>query len=121
MKNFKNLSLAACAVMAVAATAFTTNGETTTEKKNAETTAPKATTMSTVSNNNEDMVIAFAPQTPTVKFVKTKNRCKKSLCKCSGYWGIKHDAGTYEGYCRNTDGYGHSCGHGPRDHGLRQY
>lgn len=58
-------------------------------------------------------------QTRTTKFVKTSYRC--TACKCSGYHGIKHDAGTYEGRCSNSDGYGHSCGHGPEKHGLRKY
>ncbi len=30
-------------------------------------------------------------------FVKTKNKCHKSNCSCSGYWGYKHGNGTYEG------------------------
>ena len=58
-------------------------------------------------------------QTRTTKFVKTNFKCKS--CKCSGYYGIKHDAGTYEGNCSNSDGYGHSCGHGPEKHGLRRF
>ena len=53
------------------------------------------------------------------KFVKTKNRCSK--CSCSGYWGYKHQNGTYEGNCSNTDKYGHKCGHGPEKHGLRKW
>ena len=53
------------------------------------------------------------------KFVKTKNRCTKSNCSCTGYWGYKHLNGTYEGNCSNTDGHGHTCGHGPEKHGLK--
>lgn len=55
------------------------------------------------------------------KFVKTKNKCTKSNCSCSGYWGYKHDNGTYEGACSNTDGHGHTCGHGPEKHGLKKW
>ena len=54
-------------------------------------------------------------------FVKTSYRCGRGSCKCSGYWGIKHHNGTYEGSCRNSDGYGHTCGHSPKDHGLRTW
>ncbi|MGM9869256.1 MAG: hypothetical protein ACI30R_06485 [Sodaliphilus sp.] len=52
-------------------------------------------------------------------FVKTSARCSK--CKCSGYWGYKHQNGTYEGSCSNSDGWGHRCGHGPEKHGLRKW
>ena len=62
-----------------------------------------------------------ASSVKTKKFVKTKNKCTKGNCKCSGYWGYKHDNGTYEGACSNTDGYGHTCGHGPEKHGLRKW
>lgn len=55
----------------------------------------------------------------TKKFVKTKNRCSK--CSCSGYWGYKHLNGTYEGACSNSDGHGHTCGHGPEKHGLKKW
>ncbi len=58
---------------------------------------------------------------PTTRFVKTSNRCSHSNCSCSGYWGLKHDNGTYEGACSNTDGHGHTCGHGPEKHGLRRW
>lgn len=54
------------------------------------------------------------------KFVKTESQCAKSNCSCSGYWGYKHQNGTYEGACYNTDGYGHTCGHGPEKHGLKK-
>lgn len=54
-------------------------------------------------------------------FVKTKNKCQKSNCSCSGYWGYKHGNGTYEGNCQNTDGHGNSCGHGPEKHGLKKW
>lgn len=53
-------------------------------------------------------------------FVKTKNKCSK-CSGCSGYWGYKHGNGTYEGRCSNTDGHGHTCGHGPEKHGLRKW
>lgn len=64
---------------------------------------------------------ATASATKTKKFVKTKNKCTKSNCSCSGYWGYKHDNGTYEGACSNTDGHGHTCGHGPEKHGLKKW
>lgn len=81
------------------------------------------------------MVQSFAVQEPTSsnepgvtpssavtkRFVKTSYRCTKSNCSCSGYWGYKHDNGTYEGACSNTDGHGHTCGHGPEKHGLRKW
>ncbi len=62
-----------------------------------------------------------ASSVSTRKFVKTKNRCRHSNCSCSGYWGYKHDNGTYEGVCSNTDGHGHTCGHGPEKHGLKKW
>lgn len=52
-------------------------------------------------------------------FVKTKFRCDK--CSCSGYWGYRHDNGTYEGNCSNTDSWGHTCGHSPQHHGLQNW
>ena len=58
---------------------------------------------------------------PRPKFVKTSSRCSNSNCSCSGYWGYKHQNGTYEGSCSNTDGHGHTCGHGPEKHGLRKW
>lgn len=64
---------------------------------------------------------ATASTVKTKKFVKTKNKCTKSNCSCSGYWGYKHDNGTYEGACSNTDGHGHTCGHGPEKHGLKKW
>lgn len=64
---------------------------------------------------------ATASTAKTKKFVKTKNKCTKSNCSCSGYWGYKHDNGTYEGACSNTDGHGHTCGHGPEKHGLKKW
>lgn len=54
------------------------------------------------------------------KFEKTRNKCSK-CSGCSGYWGYKHDNGTYEGACSNTDGHGHTCGHGPEKHGLKKW
>lgn len=62
---------------------------------------------------------ASASSTQTKKFVKTKNKCTK--CSCSGYWGYKHQNGTYEGACSNTDSHGHTCKHGPEKHGLRKW
>ncbi|MBQ9664892.1 MAG: hypothetical protein IJV33_00270 [Bacteroidaceae bacterium] len=53
--------------------------------------------------------------------MKTRNKCTNGNCQCRGYWGKKHDSGTYEGRCSNSDGFGHPCGHGPEKHGLRKY
>ena len=55
----------------------------------------------------------------TTSLVQTNASCDE--CGCSGYRGIKHDAGTYEGDCSHSDGYGHTCRHSPTHHGLRQY
>ena len=60
-------------------------------------------------------------QSKTYKYVKTRNKCTNGNCQCRGYWGKKHDSGTYEGRCSNSDGFGHPCGHGPEKHGLRKY
>lgn len=62
---------------------------------------------------------AFASNGNSKTFVKTKNKCSK--CSCSGYWGYKHQNGTYEGDCSNTDGYGHKCGHRSVKHGLKKW
>lgn len=71
--------------------------------------------------NSVNAPSATASSVTTKKFVKTSNRCTKSNCSCSGYRGYKHDNGTYEGACSNTDGHGHTCGHGPEKHGLRKW
>lgn len=68
-------------------------------------------------NNGNGSNISFGAS--TTKFVKTNAPCDE--CSCSGYWGIKHDSGAYEGDCQNTDQWGHRCGHSPRHHGLKQY
>ncbi|MDE6271582.1 MAG: hypothetical protein K2M31_01065 [Muribaculaceae bacterium] len=86
------LAVAAVATITLASQSFTTN---------AKTDVPS-------SYNN-------------VTFVKTHARCGKSNCSCSGYWGYKHQNGTYEGACSNTDGHGHTCGHSPQSHGLRAW
>lgn len=54
------------------------------------------------------------------KFEKTRHKCSK-CSGCTGYWGYKHQNGTYEGNCSNSDGHGHTCGHGPEKHGLRKW
>lgn len=57
---------------------------------------------------------------PSSWFKKTNNKCR--VCSgCTGYWGIYHQNGTYEGSCKNSDGWGHTCGHGPEKHGLRRW
>lgn len=52
------------------------------------------------------------------KIVRTKNKCSHSGCHCSGFVGELSPAGIYKGSCQNTDGWGHTCGHSPREHGL---
>lgn len=69
------------------------------------------------SNNGNGSNISFDAN--STKLVKTDAECEK--CSCSGYRGKKHDSGTYEGDCQNTDQWGHRCGHSPSDHGLKQY
>lgn len=68
-----------------------------------------------VSNGGSN--ISFGSRSTSV--VQTNAAC--DACSCSGYKGIKHDAGTYEGDCSHSDGWGHRCGHSPSHHGLRQY
>jgi len=52
--------------------------------------------------------------------VQTTAGCDE--CGCTGYKGIKHHSnGTYEGACIHSDGYGHTCGHGPEKHGLKKW
>lgn len=60
-----------------------------------------------------------SPSFKNTKPVKTNAKCNK--CSCSGYQGIYHTNGTYEGNCSNTDQWGHRCGHGPEAHGLRKW
>lgn len=73
--------------------------------------APASTSTSTTTTSTSSA--------STKKFVKTKNKCSK--CSCSGYWGYKHNNGTYEGACSNRDSHGHTCGHGSEKHGLRKW
>lgn len=70
--------------------------------------------------------ISFTSQSRTTTFKKTHNKCRRcrgcgGTSGCTGYWGIYHDNGTYEGPCRNRDGCGYTCNHGPEDHGLRRW
>lgn len=95
------ITKASVAIVAVVGIAFMVQSFTTPEPTS--TAAPAATSSS------------------AKKFVKTKNKCTKSNCSCSGYWGYKHDNGTYEGAFSNTDGHGHTCGHGPEKHGLKKW
>lgn len=71
--------------------------------------------------NNRYSGPSFKGQTSWFK--KTSNKCR--TCKggngCSGYWGIYHTNGTYEGRCSNSDGWGHTCGHSPEHHGLKSW
>lgn len=101
--NIKRISKVLTAVAAVVGIAFMAQSFATPEPSSSN--VPSATTSST----------------NTKKFVKTKNKCTKSNCSCSGYWGYKHQNGTYEGACSNTDGHGHTCGHGPEKHGLKKW
>ncbi len=101
--NIKRITKAFAAIVAVVAIAFMVQSF----------TAPDPTFTSTPA--------ASSSSANTKRFVKTKNRCTKSNCSCSGYWGYKHDNGTYEGACSNTDGHGHTCGHGPEKHGLKKW
>ena len=57
----------------------------------------------------------------TRKLVQTDASCDNGACQCRGYKGYKHDNGTYEGLCQNSDGYGHTCRHSPEKHGLRSW
>lgn len=57
--------------------------------------------------------------TARASFKKTSYRCDK--CSCKGYWGYKHNNGTYEGNCSNRDAGGHTCRHSPQHHGLRKW
>ena len=71
-----------------------------------------------------DDTYEYAPYNPSFQgnsrtFVKTSYRCED--CSCDGYYGYKHQNGTYEGKCSNTDKWGHTCGHSPEDHGLRSW
>ncbi len=78
-----------------------------------------ALTIDTSKQSETPSFAASASLANTKKFVKTKNKCSK--CSCSGYWGYKHDNGTYEGACSNTDKWGHKCGHDPEKHGLKKW
>lgn len=44
--------------------------------------------------------------------------CKEGGCQCDGYMGTITPSGNYKGKCINSDGWGHTCGHSPSDHGL---
>lgn len=74
----------------------------------------------TAPSQSEVQALSSSSATTNIKkFVKTKNKC--STCSCSGYWGYKHDNGTYEGSCSNTDKWGYKCSHGPEKHGLKKW
>lgn len=54
------------------------------------------------------------------KYVYVKGaKCTKGGCHCDGYKGVQTSTGLYKGACQNTDGWGHTCGHSPKDHGLQ--
>lgn len=46
--------------------------------------------------------------------------CKHSGCYCSEYHGKQTSTGQYKGKCTNTNGWGHTCGHSPEEHGLNK-
>ena len=70
-------------------------------------------------DNNTQTSVPTATGDKYRSFVKTSARCGK--CSCTGYWGYRHNNGTYEGSCQNSDGHGHTCGHSPQNHGLRAW
>ena len=54
-----------------------------------------------------------------MKLVKVNGAaCKSPGCHCKAYIGYQSPAGGYHGPCQNTNGWGHKCGHSPREHGL---
>lgn len=57
----------------------------------------------------------------TTMLVQTNAECHYGSCECSGYKGIRHDNDTFEGACQHSDGFGHTCGHGPDKHGLKKW
>ena len=44
--------------------------------------------------------------------------CRDAGCHCRAYKGYRTPAGSYTGQCQNSDGWGHTCNHGPKAHGL---
>lgn len=53
------------------------------------------------------------------KHVKVTNApCKHRGCNCRAYIGYQLPNGRYSGKCQNSDGWGHTCGHSPKEHGL---
>ena len=55
-----------------------------------------------------------------MKRVKVTNApCRHKGCQCRAYIGYELPNGQYKGPCQNSDGWGHTCGHGPQEHGLK--
>lgn len=56
-----------------------------------------------------------------MRLVKVPNAsCKHSGCRCKSYIGFQTPTGRYHGPCQNGDGWGHKCGHSPKEHGLKE-
>lgn len=50
----------------------------------------------------------------------TTASCKHRGCQCRAYIGYLTPSGLYKGACENNDGWGHRCGHSPKEHGLKE-
>lgn len=50
----------------------------------------------------------------------THVKCKHSGCHCDTYVGYQLPNGRYKGACKHGDGWGHTCGHSPKEHGLKE-
>lgn len=77
---------------------------------------PYNSNIETIELNQNGSNVSF---TGSSNFRKTTYRC--GICGCEGYWGYEHGNGAYEGSCSNTRPGGHSCGHSPQQHNLKQW
>ncbi len=75
--------------------------------------------VSDVGTNDQNQNSSNVSFTGSANFRKTTYRC--GICGCEGYWGYEHGNGAYEGSCSNTRPGGHSCGHSPQQHNLKQW
>ena len=50
----------------------------------------------------------------------TTASCKHRGCQCRAYIGYLTPSGLYKDACENNDGWGHRCGHSPKEHGLKE-
>lgn len=64
------------------------------------------------------MSTAIAAGDKAVKVTHVK--CKHSGCHCDTYVGYQLPNGRYKGACKHGDGWGHTCGHSPKEHGLKE-